>query len=300
MPADLGLPHAGEVQLVGRARLMAGLLLLAFWWPLAWLQVRPLSDHYFFPLWLGYILIVDWLVLRRTGTSPIARSGWWMTGAFLISVPLWWVFEAFNAVAGNWRYNTPVDYSSVAYALLASLAFSTVIPAVLVTTELVRSFHLDAPCILPAIRATRRRLVLVHLAGWLMVVLTLLWPRYSFPLIWLSVVFVLDPVATALGTRSIAWHLGRRDWSPVVNLGLGALTCGVFWETWNYYSLPKWTYDVPFVEFWHIWEMPLLGYTGYLPFGLEVYLFYVVARRLLGLEQAPEPLVARPRPPESD
>jgi len=38
---------------------------------------------------------------------------------------------------------------------------------------------------------------------------------------------------------------------------------------WNFYSLPKWKYDVPFVNRFHIFEMPLLGYAGYLPFGLE-------------------------------
>jgi hypothetical protein len=28
-------------------------------------------------------------------------------------------------------------------------------------------------------------------------------------------------------------------------------------------------YHVPFVQRFHIFEMPLLGYAGYLPFGLE-------------------------------
>ena len=30
--------------------------------------------------------------------------------------------------------------------------------------------------------------------------------------------------------------------------------------------VPKWVYFVPFVDFAHIFEMPLLGYLGYLPF----------------------------------
>jgi len=42
-----------------------------------------------------------------------------------------------------------------------------------------------------------------------------------------------------------------------------------FWELWNYRSLAKWVYTVPFVQRWPIFAMPLLGYTGYLPFGLE-------------------------------
>jgi hypothetical protein len=38
---------------------------------------------------------------------------------------------------------------------------------------------------------------------------------------------------------------------------------------WNYFSLAKWEYSIPFVHRYQIFEMPLLGYAGYLPFGLE-------------------------------
>jgi len=38
---------------------------------------------------------------------------------------------------------------------------------------------------------------------------------------------------------------------------------------WNYYSLSKWSYTVPYVNRFQLFEMPILGYAGYLPFGLE-------------------------------
>jgi hypothetical protein len=38
---------------------------------------------------------------------------------------------------------------------------------------------------------------------------------------------------------------------------------------WNYKSLSHWEYAIPFVNQFKIFEMPLLGYAGYLPFGLE-------------------------------
>jgi hypothetical protein len=37
---------------------------------------------------------------------------------------------------------------------------------------------------------------------------------------------------------------------------------------WNYYSYAKWIYTIPYVQRFEIFEMPLLGYAGYLPFGL--------------------------------
>ena len=58
-------------------------------------------------------------------------------------------------------------------------------------------------------------------------------------------------------------------------LAFAALICGFFWEFWNYWAVPKWTYTVPYVGFFKIFEMPLLGYLGYLPFGLELYAFVI-------------------------
>jgi len=56
---------------------------------------------------------------------------------------------------------------------------------------------------------------------------------------------------------------------------------GFWWEMWNYYSLPKWYYTIPYVGFYKVFEMPALGYLGYLPFGLEVLSFFYFAVGLL-------------------
>jgi hypothetical protein len=62
------------------------------------------------------------------------------------------------------------------------------------------------------------------------------------------------------------------------------LLCGVYWEAWNFWSLPKWIYHIPHVGFWHVFEMPVMGYSGYLPFGLELFAMtnFVVPRLGLG------------------
>ncbi|MBW2201626.1 MAG: hypothetical protein JRF71_12460, partial [Deltaproteobacteria bacterium] len=59
------------------------------------------------------------------------------------------------------------------------------------------------------------------------------------------------------------------DWRFLISTALAALVCGWFWEMWNYNSLAKWEYCVPFVNRFQIFEMPVLGFAGYLPFGLE-------------------------------
>ena len=59
------------------------------------------------------------------------------------------------------------------------------------------------------------------------------------------------------------------DWSRLFRLALAALICGFFWEMWNVHSQAKWIYAVPFVHRFQVFEMPILGFAGYLPFGIE-------------------------------
>src|SRR5215210_2474253 len=54
-------------------RLWGGVTLLLVSWWLAWFGPAPFSEHVFFPLWLGYILAVDGLTARRSGTSLFSR-----------------------------------------------------------------------------------------------------------------------------------------------------------------------------------------------------------------------------------
>ena len=254
-------------------RFWIGLASIACWWPIAWLQIRPFSDNYFFPLWLGYILTVDGLVFRRTETSLMARSSWRVVPLFILSVPLWWVFEGFNQVLNNWLYHLPDQYGDIDYTLRASLAFSTVIPAVMVSTELVRSFRLNPLRNLPILAQGCGTLLGLHLLGWFMLFAVVTFPDYAFPLVWLAIFFIIDPIATYLGGRSVGSYLRKGDWSAIFNIAAGTLICGLFWELWNYYSLPKWTYSVPYFDFLHVFEMPILGYGGYIPFGLEIFAF---------------------------
>jgi len=52
----------------------------------------------------------------------------------------------------------------------------------------------------------------------------------------------------------------------------------------NYLSYPKWVYHVPFVDFLHIFEMPLIGYLGYLPFSLELFALYHLVTGILKIK----------------
>jgi len=82
----------------------------------------------------------------------------------------------------------------------------------------------------------------------------------------------MEPLTAALGRRTLLSHTARGDWQPALCLALGGLLCGFFWELWNGRAFPKWTYDAPGVNFWHVFEVPLIGFIGYLPFfALELH-----------------------------
>lgn len=230
------------------------------------------TAYLFFPLWLGYILVVDALVCRRTGASLWTRSRKGFVLLFILSVPGWWLFEIINDRTANWEYLGAGTFTPLEYYALCTLSFSTVMPAVFETAELVRTFRwvksLRPGVRIPDSPRVNARMLLIGLA---MLALTLAWPEYFYPFVWISLVLIIEPVNRWLGRRHFLEWLQRGDWRPVMALSLGALICGFFWEMWNYWSWPRWVYHTPGAGFLHIFEMPLPGYGGYIPFALELF-----------------------------
>jgi hypothetical protein len=245
-------------------------------WAASWLRIEQFYRYSFFPLWFGYILTMDALVVARRGTSLLQRMRWRYIVLFLISCVFWWIFEGLNVAVNNWHYIMDQPYTPLAFFLIASLNFSTVLPAVMETAEFLSSFkrlHPQLSADNPGPRLSIQTLVLIELLGIACFILPWIFPQYCFGLIWLCVALILDPINNFMGRKSVLAHIAIHDWRFFV-LPLAGLWCGFFWEMWNFFALPKWYYTVPYVGFWKIFEMPLLGYSGYLPFALELFALY--------------------------
>jgi hypothetical protein len=260
-----------------------GLGLVAVFWPLNWL-LPGLRTHWgFFPLWLGYCLVVDGLVYLRRGTSLLTRSPLRYAGLFALSAPVWWLFEGLNERLLNWSYQGAEAFTPLQFWAFSTMSFTTVIPAVFGAAELFASFgFVQRLGRGPVIRPDRPTSLGFFIAGLLMFAAMWIWPRLFFPFVWISIYFITEPLNIWLGNRHLAQWTARGDWRPVVALWLGVMCTAFFWEMWNYFSYPKWVYHIPWGQFWHIFEMPLLGYGGYLPFALEIYALYHLAAGLLG------------------
>jgi hypothetical protein len=252
-----------------------GLALITVFWTLNW-SLTGLRTHWgFFPLWLGFCLMVDGLVFWRKGTSLLSRSWRKYIGLFLVSAPVWWLFEVLNWRLGNWHYDGAEFFSNWAYTFWATLSFTTVVPAVFGMAELIGSFDfINRFRNGPVIKPNRSTTTVFFAAGAIMFVLMMSWPKILFPFLWLSIYFMLAPINIWLGNRSLTNWLRSGDWRPVLALWIGALITGFFWEMWNYFSYPKWIYTISWGGCCKLFEMPLLGYGGYLPFALELYAIY--------------------------
>jgi len=255
-------------------------------WISSWGRIGPWSFT-FFALWFGFILALDGVNLARSGSSPLARSRARFIGLFLCSCPFWWSFELLNVPVQNWHYVFERYYSPLAYFLIASLNFSTVLPAVMEIAELLVGFDGLRPRLRPkklGPRLSNAWAVALIGAGVLCVVLASIFPRYAFGLIWLCLIFLLDPINNLARRKSAAGHWLAGDWRFFVMLPLAGICCGFFWELWNSRALPGWYYTVPFVDRApHLFAMPLPGYLGYLPFALELFAMYQFTLLIAGL-----------------
>ena len=262
----------GEFPWWGYAGVISGIC----WWIFAWTRFpwfSSLQPYTFTPLWLSYIIVVNAVAEWRYGQCSIKKAPLRFLALFPVSALFWWLFEYLNRFVQNWHYIN-ATHDPLEYFLHASISFSTVLPAVLSTRDLL----LKSPLIQRAcnhlaelrIQMKRPRLVAFFciLISCTCLFLIGIFPDYLFFLIWICPLLIVLGIQGITGERHIFSDTVRGEWRIIVSSVLSILICGFFWEMWNFYSFTKWEYGIPFVDKFHIFEMPVLGYAGYIPFGL--------------------------------
>jgi len=244
-------------------------------WTLAWTRFSWFSTyqpHTFSLLWFSYIIVVNALGQVRSGHCLMTdRTGFFLL-LFPISAAFWWFFEYLNRFAQNWFY-VGVDFGPWAYFWYATLPFSTVLPAVLSTRQwflslnwIRQAYGSFKPLAFPRPYQAAVFFLTLSAAGLTGIGIR---PNYFYPVLWISPLLIITCLQALMQEPTIFSQMAEGDWSGSVSAALAATVCGGFWEMWNYFSLAKWEYSIPLVHRFQIFEMPLLGYAGYLPFGLE-------------------------------
>jgi len=245
-------------------------------WVAAWSRpsfLESIQRFTFFPLWFCFIITLNALAHRISGRCLMADRPLYFALLFPSSGAFWWFFEYLNRFIGNWQYTGVADIGSLQYFLEASLSFSTVLPAVLSIRFLLlripvfREAFVDFPT-MPWLNSNRFWNLTALLSAAALVGIG--WkPSLTYPLLWIAPGLLLVAFQRWAGySDPILRQVQRGNMTLLWASAAAALLCGFFWEMWNYYSLAKWTYSIPGVAGFHLFEMPLLGYAGYLPFGI--------------------------------
>jgi len=255
-------------------------------WVLAWTRLEGFAwgqRYTFTPLWLGYIVTVNAWIQSRKGQCPMLRRPFFFAMLFPVSAIFWWIFEYYNRYVQNWIY-LGVDVGPAEYFIHASICFSTVLPAVYSTAVALECL----PGLQREMTGPNFQIKNPKLWAWTTLTVTSIaflcigiYPQLLYPLLWTGPLLIWLSLSQLNNDPEYFGKLEVGDWRTVWTWALAALICGFFWEMWNFYSLAKWEYQVPYLHGALIFEMPLAGYLGYLPFGLECCVMTGLVSRVL-------------------
>ncbi|MDB4974979.1 MAG: small-conductance mechanosensitive channel [Myxococcaceae bacterium] len=266
-------------------------------WGMMWFSTSSYVKYLFTPLWWGFISVIDGVVYARTGGASIfSRLPRQLLGLVLMSIVGWYFFEWLNwFVLEDWIYPlSPGIFTERQAYFWFTLTYTCVWPAIFEWYTLLRTFPaLEARWSRgPKISFGKGPLVLALVLGTTLGVLVGVFPFPLFLVVWLGSLLMLPAAMGLLGFWTPLTPLARGNWSPLVLIGLAGLGNGLFWEFWNHGSnafVPGrnpnfWVYKIPYVNVIHIFsEMPLLGYFGYLPFGVQCWVWWLVAAHVLNM-----------------
>ncbi len=242
-------------------------------------HVEPFYTFFYLFAWWTYLPVIGAINYRKGGRSYVIGGRWQFVWLCSCSLIVWLFFEVWNFRLGNWLYVGLITDLGLRWTVYI-LGFATVLPAILETDLLFDHLGVVRRVRGPVFQVSPRWLAASVVSGLVMMVLVALLPRYCFPLVWVGMVLILDPVLHHLDKEaSFLGQASRGSYQRMIRLMLAGLSCGVLWEFWNYGSGGKWIYDIPFFDQWKVFEMPLPGFLGFMPFALECYLFWELFRR---------------------
>jgi hypothetical protein len=236
-------------------------------------RVEPFLSWFYALAWWSYILIIDSVVYRLKGNSLIISRTREFFLMIVWSFTIWLFFEMVNLVMRNWYYIN-VPNSAVIRFFGYGVSYGTVLPGIFETTEFLETLGLFRRAPAPPFRMSRRWFVVFLITGALFLFLPLVVPKYTFPLIWGSFIFLLELINYHWGGKSLLADWERGSLRKFYLLLVAGLICGFVWEFWNFWARTKWVYTVPFFDELKIFEMPVLGFLGFPPFAVECYIIY--------------------------
>jgi len=236
-------------------------------------KVPVVQDYFYILAWWPYIIMVDGLIYRQRGWSPIRGRPFGFLSLITWSVTTWLIFELFNVRLQNWHYVELVSSPFFRWPGYV-LAFATVFPGLFETYCLINTLGVSQqiktrPFIIKPI------IEKISLStGLICLILPIVLPKYFFPLLWVGFVLLLDPINARMKGPSLLKDISNGTPQKAIQLMIAGMICGLLWEFWNFWAKSKWIYTIPFAGNLKLFEMPILGFLGFPAFALECYVMY--------------------------
>lgn len=264
-------------------------------WFLTWARINiffNIESYTFVPLWWSFILILDGMVYKRnSGKSLISEKPNTLKLLAVISCFSWFAFEYLNFfVMENWYYPNNKVFSNFGNIFWFSLSYTTVLPAIFEWYMLLKTFKYFRYRYSngPKVHVSTKALMVYYLVGLFLAFGMGYYPYLLFWVLWVALVPLLSAAMALTDYWTPFTPIKDGNWAPTMLIALATLFNGFLWEMWNFGSEwfhngapvnPNyWKYSVPYLDKVHIFsEMPILGYCGYLFFGVNCWIIWLIA-----------------------
>ena len=271
---------------------------LFFWW-LMWSHSELFGDLVYWspiPICCGFIFVLDGIVYHRNnGVSLFSSKRKLLLISAIVSVGGWTYFafyDYFVPVLGNWYY--PNVWSHTILRIEFLVLYSTITPALFQWYLLLNTFP-NLPARYkngPKWKINGNVLLLI---GAILIGAMVLLPYPVFWVMWIGPFAMMTGMLLNLKIWNPFKDIARGDWSAGVLIGVASLIHGFLVEFWNFGSHffapdsptnPNYSvFKIPYVNVIHVFsEMSLVGYIGYIPFGILVWQVFIWSGKLFGFD----------------
>ena len=263
-------------------------------------QPRLLINWADLPMFWGFAMMIDAIVYKRTGgKSILSQYPKVLIGIGIASISGWMIFEYLNFfVDDNWIYPKGDLISQAEFVTYAFLGSSGLMPMAFEMHSLLNSF--------PSLKNKYSNGPKMSLPGWIKVIVFIacigslvfinVLPDELFFALWFSPLLMLGIILSELKIWTPFTPMKDGNWGPAMLFALAFYFQGILHECWNYISgvhengqmvfsnnPDYWSYSIPYVNVWHVFEMPFLGLMGYLPFGIYCAVWWITFAFVLNI-----------------
>jgi len=270
-----------------------GILLSAFFTLLLFgkfSQPTFLVQFGFIPAFIGYFFILDGILCRRTrGISMLSKQRGILLPMAISSAIGWGFFAYLNFfVNSNWCYPFGNEMSQLSFYIYAFIGGMTLSPLVFVTYYIFQTIPLFKNRYRKGLQIvlTRPMQIGVLIANICAMFAVSYFPNELFVMLWIGPTLIFATILDMLGIWTPFQSIAKRgDWNSLAIFALACFLQGFLWEGTNFLSASHtplhsyvpgfWIYSIPYVDIAHVFEMPILGFFGYMPYGIFCLVFWI-------------------------